>query len=369
MVKPSITLLALLALASWVVGPAEAAPSLKALGTYLCPATERCEVLAVGPLLAQGVAVLIGGKSQNQAAGIARIVLCASDGKPCRKVDQWSTEAVLHRLDVSMLAVPGGVEVVTRDSESSTHLRTVDHRGAVTLHKLPFSLGARLVASDGQRKMIVRGYPSGIGLVDGDIGAEMRSLQIVDGISIENLISIKKMGADAVYARLLPGATAQAPKAVVERLSKAGLLRCQYTVDGVPEELAAWGSREAILFNNIDSKGDNAWSVGLASCASAKLVAAVVPLPPERVKSAAMACAARCAVGVLTRSRYEILDISPQDNGLKFTREVDFIVPAGEVLGGIVMAADANDTIVVTAGTVLAGRDLVSSIKVFRVVR
>ena len=204
---------------------------------------------------------------------------------------------------------------------------------------------------------------------DGDIGAEMRSLQIVDGISIENLISIKKMGADAVYARLLPGATAQAPKAVVERLSKAGLLRCQYTVDGVPEELAAWGSREAILFNNIDSKGDNAWSVGLASCASAKLVAAVVPLPPERVKSAAMACAARCAVGVLTRSRYEILDISPQDNGLKFTREVDFIVPAGEVLGGIVMAADANDTIVVTAGTVLAGRDLVSSIKVFRVVR
>lgn len=350
-------------------GSVEAASMLRPLGSYQCALGERCEVLAVGPLPGKSVVVLIAGKSQNQMTGVGRILVCAADGKPCRKVAEWPTENLLHRLDVNLLALQTGVEILTRDNASDSHLRIVDQHGAVTVRKLPFSLGARLVSSDGQRRTIVRGYPSGIGMIDWVSNADMQILHIVDGVEIESIISLKRVGTDAIFARVLPSSTAEKPKAVVERISKSGTLRCNYTVDGVPEELAVLRGSEVLLFSNIGSKGDNDWSVGFATCASSKIVSMPIAQPLERIKSVALACAGRCAVGVLTRSRFEVLDVAFQGGGLSFAPEVDFAVPAGEILSGLAMAADNGDTVVATFGTIVVGRDLISSIKVFRIVR
>ena len=365
----SSVLRASLAILLAAAGAVAAAPMLNPLGSYQCAAGERCEVLAVGPLPGKNVVMLVAGKLQNQTTGVARILVCPADGKACRKVDEWPTEGPLHRLDADLLVLRSGVEILTKDSETNTHLRTVDQRGTVALYKLPFSLGARLVVSDGQRRTIVRGYPSGIGMIEGVLNAEMRILHIVDDINIENVISLKRAGADAIYARVLPGSTAEMPRAVVERLSKAGVLRCNYTVDGVPEELATLGAGEVILYNNIGNRGDNIWSVGFSTCAAAKVVSKPVPQPPEKVKSVALSCSGRCTVGVLTRSRFEVLDIAAQAAGLNFTREVEFTAPSGDVLGGLVMAADGDDTVVSTFSTIIVGRDLTSSIKLYRIVR
>lgn len=365
----SVILQASLALLVLAAGAVEAASTLKPEGSFQCVVSERCEVLAVGPLPDKGVAVLIAGKSQGQTAGVARIVVCAAGGKSCRKVDEWPTESLLHRLDVSLLVMKTGVEILTKDSESNSHLRSVDQRGTVSLRKLPFSLGARLVASDGQRRTMVRGYASGIGMINGDLNSDMQVLHIVDGIDIENVISLRQAGSDAIYARLLPSSTAEAPKAVVERLSRAGVLRCKYTVDGVPDELAAVGASEVLLFNNIGDKGDNFWSVGFATCASSKVISKTISQRPEKIKSVALACSGRCVVGILTRSRFEVLGIALQANELNFASEVEFSVPAGEILSGLLMAADSNDTVVATFGTIIVGRDLISSIKIFRIAR
>ena len=315
-------------------GQSEAAPSLQNLGTYLCGPAERCEALAVGPMPDKSVAVLVVSKGQGQESGSARLLICAAGNSICRKVSEWPTESPLRRSDVDMLSLPSGIEFLSKDSASKVNLRAVDGQGVVNEVALPFSLDAHLIASDGVRRMFIRSYAGAVGLVEGSPSSGLQVLKMLDGIDMESIVSTSRSGSEAVYARVLKDSTAAAPKAVVERISKAGVARCRYVIEGVPESLLTIGAADVMLYSNIGPKGDDIWSVGLAECASAVIASKAVPKGSAKIKSVAMACGRRCSVAVLTRSRFEVFGVPLRGGEPTFNRELEFsVLTADEVLG------------------------------------